>query len=683
MRLPYPSSSKQRASKSVRSRYGGHFAAAMATLCLVLLTVTGCAKVTVRKVPTPSQYLRWTDAQQEKSDKMEGLRFYLPRPFVSVFESFPIRTDIYLANGLVSPDGKYVIITSVTGESSLSRYIATDPRYVRVPTDQVFDRNLAVRPQSASEVLATFGKSLLSGTPGGEILPTGVVGPRAPSPEAPVSSPAPPSAPQPRTGMGQRKSANDNGAFAYQPLRGNFDLVYLPDFEEQYVVSEKAGLGNAMFEINLGQGWSLQGFNSLTDNSELNRRIFDLIDSAAKLAKSAASSALGIPPLPDLAPGAGGMIRPQGADEALGDKGGLSGTPVTLKIVVVHYAAKGLYPVIKPRELQERSLDPGDSFGILDLFKLFPKVQMSSNFDPTAITRAQAAIESQTGSFTVPRYPYQYVSFNTFRYMAIEVVRPTDEKTSPFQHLYDKTGTVGDVGDTRTGDIVALLERLRLMYGPATEETNGGSSTETGLADIADSMKTRTFQLNGATFEIVSAAVIDEKLTVGLRISEGRTEQPISENDLLKAVLAEATTLTNEQGIGALRIEQLKIKDFTALEPSLVPEEQRPTPAPTPEPTPAPTPAPTTTIQALKNQSFVVADVTLNFGAPVEANRKLQIAPIYLSGVATATVDANTLLQNVFDEVTRLVVAAGLPTVPKDDITITNFPDLEAKLTAP
>ena len=34
------------------------------------------------------------------------------------------------------------------------------------------------------------------------------------------------------------------------------------------------------------------------------------------------------------------------------DERPMPGTPVTLKVVIVHYAAKGLYPVIKPRELK-------------------------------------------------------------------------------------------------------------------------------------------------------------------------------------------------------------------------------------------------------------------------------------------------------------------------------------------
>ncbi len=500
--------------------------------------VTACATVKVRKVPSPTQYIRWTDAQQEKADKMEGIRFYLPRPFVSVFESFPIRTDIYLANGVVSPDGKYVVVTSVTTESGLSKYLAMPNEKVEIPDAYISKGRIKAH---AGDAVTDAVKDLVLGDIG-NIIETGVVGGLDPAPKSPP--PPPPPAPQARTGIGQRTSTNDNGAFAYQPLRGNFDLVYLPDFEEQFVVSESAGLGNAMFEINLGQGWSLQGFNSLTDNSELNRRIYDLIDTAMRMAKTAASGALGIPPLPD-APGVGGLLKPHAGQEEKFDK--LVGTPVTLKIVVVHYAAKGLYPVIKPRELQERTLDPGDSFGILDLFKLFPKVQMSSNFDPTAITRSQRAIDNQTGSYTVPRYPYQYISFNTFRYMAIEVVRPTADDTSPFQHLYDKTGTQGDVGDARRGELVDLFKQLQKFFDSQAHRRKNGANDETPLPTAFDKLKGAIGtslksklkdKVAGFEVEKVELALVESNKTVTptVKLSKRGTDEDKLKSEVKKAL---------------------------------------------------------------------------------------------------------------------------------------------------
>lgn len=411
------------------------------SLCAAFVTFAsaGCATVSVRKVPTPTQYVRWTDEMQREADRIEGIRFYLPRPFISVFESFPVRTDIYIANGVVSPDGQFVLIRGIRPESGLGNYMARQTVEVAVPRREV------LRP-SSPELQGDVEDEEAAAEAGAE------------SPQesdgAPPAQPEAPAPPRPRTGITQGTVTNDNGAFAYQPLRGNFDLVYMPDFEEQYAVSGSADLGNTTFAVNLGQGWSLQGFNSLTDNSQLNDRIFDVIDTSIELAKTAATKGLDRL-LADMAAGGTKAIEPQGDVMEEADPG----TPVTLKIVVVHYAAKGLYPVIKPRELQERVINSTPSYFFLDLFRAFPTVRPASEFDATALERARYAIEKQTGNFTVPRYPYQYVSFNTFRYMAIELVKP---EGAPFGNLYDRTGTVGDPG--AVSSVETLIQLIKEMY---------------------------------------------------------------------------------------------------------------------------------------------------------------------------------------------------------------------------
>jgi hypothetical protein len=505
---------------------------------------------------------------------MEGIRFYLPRPFVNVFESFPIRTDIYLANGVVSPDGQYVIITSVTTESGLGQYMAGAERRVEIPAHYIFDRD-RVKPESGEVEAAAEVLDLLAEAAEG--VPVGAVGEPQPEPLPPPPAPRP-------TGLNEQTVKNDNAAFAYQPLRGNFDIVYLPDFEEQYVVTGYAGLGNARFEVNLGQGWSLQGFNSLTDNSELNRRIFELIDTAVQAARSAVS---GLPALLGLpAPGAGiSAIRPQSGEDAM--RGGeLAASPVTLKIIVVHYCAKGLYPVIKPRELQERMLTRDESFAFLDLFKLLPKVRWSSDYDPTAIERAQAAIEDQTGSFTVPRYPYQYLSFNTFRYMAIELVRPSDKDTSPFEHLYDKTGTVGDVGDARVGEIDELLERIIKLFGRRDrngQENGQGIGTddippdqvlEQKLARLAGFMLDEgEVTIHGATIRVREARVSEDGiLTLTIGAPDRRPTAEITKNALEEEFLAVAKRLAGNVALSPDAVTSVDVLILDVFSGELLPE---------------------------------------------------------------------------------------------------------------
>jgi len=481
-------------------------------LALGVLVLASCASVTVRKVPVPTQYMQWTDEMQRRADAMEGLRFYLPRPFVNVFESFPVRTDVFLARGEVSADGKYVVLSEVERESRLYEYLATVDWEGGVPTRFIFS-GAAVEPHARTplgglkdltELLGRFAK-VRDRVAQAEAAAVGLIGSGASgagastasgagttgAATAPGGSAAAPEQPVSPTGINERRVRNDNGAFAYQPLRGSFDIVYLPDFDEQYVVTSQAGLGNAKVQMNLGQGWSLQGFDSLVDNSELNRRIFDLIDTSIRIAKQAAGAFMG--GIPGLAGAALGAVMPH-EKAALEKAAPEPGTPVLLKIVVVHYAAKGLYPVIKPREVQERLRTKVNTYGFLDLFELFPKPVLATEFDQAALARAQQSLETQAGTFTVPRYPYQYVSFNTFRYMAIETVAPTTENTQPFKHLYDKTGTSGDVGAARTTEIDHLLVALLQFFRPqGTGSTDGQTGAPGGTVKVLTDAQRQAF----------------------------------------------------------------------------------------------------------------------------------------------------------------------------------------------
>lgn len=443
----------------------------MGTLACTL--ALACARVEIRKVPTPTQYGAWSDELQKEADSMEGVRFYLPRPFVNVFESFPVSTDVYLVPGTVSPDGKYVVIHAqdVDAESGLFEYMAStetitvDARVVHRPSAEDLREGLdALRgfsPQSGKEDdAATATEKDLEGaierakeaaTRAEDAANKAEESAKAAKDAAKLAERAGGgSVPEEPTGINEKKVTNDNTAFAYQPLRGNFDVVYLPDFEEQYVVTSKAGLGSASFAVNMGQSWSLQGFNSLADNSELNARIFDLIDTSISIAKTAAGDLIG--PAQELGSGAVDMFQPQGGRED--PDVGEPGTRVMLKIVVVHYAAKGLYPVLKPRELYR---EPAFSVYIDPTGAEKPKVARGWELPPQ-LSKQTLDEFVKLGRQTVPVYPYQYISFNTFKYLAIQLVT---EDSAPFGTLYDQTGTVGDPGDRQAGDFRdSILPRM-------------------------------------------------------------------------------------------------------------------------------------------------------------------------------------------------------------------------------
>lgn len=459
-----------------------------------LLVLTGCSTVKVQKVPTPTQYGYWSDEMQAKADGIEGFRFYLPRPFLNVFESFPIRTDIYLAKGKLSPDGKSVSIDSVITIESAA-HEGGEPKWKKVENSDLlsFDistKNILVRNnQQAQEITGATQQSSAGGQDNtnssadiveqlnqisNSLNKAQAEAENSKEDEEESSNTSSNnddiSSNNTPTGVTRQSVSNDNFAFAYQPMRGNFDIAYVPDFEEQYAITKGYGLGNIDIGMQLGQGWSLQSFNSIVDNSQLNEHLFELVNTGVEAAKVLAGDvfsladglAEGIKEVQsDVVAQSGGHISSL-ADELKGKDGTPAsiGAPITLKIVVVHYAAKGFYPIIKPRELQQRQSIKPDKRIIIDTFATNPKAAIGSAAVNRFVNGSGGITTDTSANYTIPKYPYQYISFNTFRYMAIEKI---DGDTTPFGELYDKTGTQGEEGAAGSGDLSSMLKLLSLV----------------------------------------------------------------------------------------------------------------------------------------------------------------------------------------------------------------------------
>jgi len=457
---------------------------ALIFILLLAAFFQGCAYVRVRKVPSPLDYKEWTDEQQRRADAMEGFRFYLPRPFVNVIEPFPVATDIYIVNGIVSPDGQYVLVSEVRSDSPLRNYFASTltkeggvmldiPKKIIQPpsetTVEMVEKVLskaAETPEGQSETTPTdklkdeIDKSVAEAKESVAEVKKSAEEAKESAESARLATEEAESG-QPVTGINEQAIKNDNAAFAYQPLRGNFDIFYLPDFEEQYVVSSQGNLGNAQFMLNMGQGWSMQAFNSLVDNSEINNRIFDLIDKSMAIGEAVAAAALGVPPS-GVTEALVSAATPSAQAALEGDRLGTAGTKVTLKIVVVQYAAMGLYPVIKPRELKQQM----PSVVVIDYVNKKPVVKRVDEITDQDILKEIKKFGLDRGRFTIPVYPYQYISFNTFRYMAIEVLT---KNGSPFGTLYDKTGTTGGTSKEQDTNLSnALSQVLKTKDGSET-----------------------------------------------------------------------------------------------------------------------------------------------------------------------------------------------------------------------
>ena len=87
-----------RGSNHKRARFGFLIALGLALL-------SGCASVKIQKI----------DASGNASGP-EGMRFYLPRPYVSVYEPFIVSAKSYLVRGQLSGDGNYVLINDTPPE---------------------------------------------------------------------------------------------------------------------------------------------------------------------------------------------------------------------------------------------------------------------------------------------------------------------------------------------------------------------------------------------------------------------------------------------------------------------------------------------------------------------------------------------------------------------------------------
>lgn len=130
-------------------------------------------------------------------------------------------------------------------------------------------------------------------------------------------------------------------------LNDHFDVLYLPDFDEQYAVEVKPGLGMAGAGVGMENGWMVERAALQIDNRELGKFVFSNIQKAIDLGLDALKTAI-----------APGSVQAEAAAQAAGQaaaakaiaQAGEDGRPVLLRVRYVIEAQPGLYPVLKPAE---------------------------------------------------------------------------------------------------------------------------------------------------------------------------------------------------------------------------------------------------------------------------------------------------------------------------------------------
>lgn len=417
-------------------------AAPMALLAAVGLSA-GCSSVKVLKVGDGAQ--------------PEGIPFYMPRPYVQVFEPFVIGSKAYLVSGRVSDDGKYLLIDNVSDQGKLDGLYRSELSRDAPPAIPL------------NRILPAGSTPLnFTGSPQGATEPAAAASAPAAAASA-ASSPASGAEAKESQPSGNFNLSVTNTSSVFPPSLGRrfFDVVWLPDFDEKYVVQGTPGLGNANIAVTMTQGWGLYGLDAKIDNSALVKPLLDFystgMDALSKLAKSK------IFPAGALVTGTGG---PQGELE---QRQLASGARVTIKVTRVQVVAPGLYPMLKPKE--------------------------------TASVAEIAPSERDLVVRHIPQRPYTNIAFNTYEVAVIEAAKPSGDTPMNLQRYFDQTGPDGAVvtpsAPSLTGDaggafnVDDFLKKVNGLL--ANRKGSGGEFWKLSKLKVDGSKMTGTATLTGGT----------------------------------------------------------------------------------------------------------------------------------------------------------------------------------------
>jgi hypothetical protein len=349
----------------------------------IAVLLSGCAEVHVRKIGVNGE-----------PTGPDGLRFYMPRPYVLVHEPFIVAAKAFVVSGEVSPDGQRVMLKKVPTEldpdlKNLLETLAPDgqltaSQIIALPDDA--PRAQGGGAQGRVEGGAKSGGDRPEGDRNGDTAGDGDDGGKDGDGDDGDSKDGDKNgdgkAGSKPTGKATIKVGNDNAAFAVTPLKRYVDIVWLPDFEEQYVVQASSRSGTADVSLQYGQGWSLQGLDATADSSVLLGPLVELYGQATKIVGQVASAKMGLPM-------GGAQGRVEGGAEKQGFAGG---TPVAVKVTLASIAAPGLYPVLKPSEWDKaRELARDAAVGQRILVPVPPLTNVAFNIAHAVVIEAARA----------------------------------------------------------------------------------------------------------------------------------------------------------------------------------------------------------------------------------------------------------------------------------------------------
>jgi hypothetical protein len=227
------------------------------SLLLGLIALCGChANLEVRKVQPGCH-----------GDSVKGYRYYLGRPYVVVKSPILVSETLELVRANLSSNSEQLENRDPDDNTSLDTgQIGTKPNTVEyVSTNELLNLRSKIKSEINSEQIADSKVRQASFTT------------RVQDEEKPSTM----SLPEVKD-VGTRSSIS----------AGQMEIIYLPDFDEQYAVHDRNRFGKSSYGISFRDGWELVSVNGEFDSSAVAVEILNTIETAIKAAQTVAEGGI-------------------------------------------------------------------------------------------------------------------------------------------------------------------------------------------------------------------------------------------------------------------------------------------------------------------------------------------------------------------------------------------------------
>lgn len=271
--------------------------------------------------------------------KASGIRYFETRPFVVVNKPFPLESDSVLVDGYISADGKHIYIDNIPVTNSAGI------RHFHINQDQKKGFEVGKIVLLKPSAVTTAAKAQGSSGEGDKVGNMTMTDPKKEDDKEKDST----------STAGKQGTSNitiitDNTGIPLITVNEYLSLIYLNDFDREYVLSTKAKLGVKNIHLTLGPGATLQGIDASVDNSAI---VGPLVSAWTSLINTGTQALVAA-----VSPGGAAAAVAQGSssDSAVAPQE-LRSRPITLRIHNIKYATIGIYPIVKSGEVEDYAED--------------------------------------------------------------------------------------------------------------------------------------------------------------------------------------------------------------------------------------------------------------------------------------------------------------------------------------